>query len=61
MGPLPTADLTAVDILTNASANHCTDTQDEKLAPPECAEDDRGRKAGRGFPESEWPLATAAC
>jgi 3-hydroxybutyryl-CoA dehydrogenase len=54
MGPLQTADLTGVDILTNASANIYTDTQDEKFAPPELLRrmvtaGDLGRKSGKGF------------
>jgi 3-hydroxybutyryl-CoA dehydrogenase len=54
MGPLRTADLTGVDILTNASSNIYADTQDEKFAPPELlrrmvAAGDLGRKTGRGF------------
>lgn len=54
MGPLQTADLTGVDILTNASQNIYTDTQDEKFAPPELLQrmvvaGDLGRKTGTGF------------
>jgi 3-hydroxybutyryl-CoA dehydrogenase len=54
MGPLQTADLTGIDILTNASNNIYTDTQDEKFAPPELlrrmvAAGDLGRKTGKGF------------
>lgn len=54
MGPLETADLTGVDILTNASANIYADTQDEKFAPPELLRrmvtaGDLGRKSGQGF------------
>lgn len=54
MGPLQTADLTGVDILTNASANIYADTQDEKFSPPEIlrrmvAAGDLGRKSGKGF------------
>jgi 3-hydroxybutyryl-CoA dehydrogenase len=54
MGPLQTADLTGVDILTNASSNIYADTQDEKFAPPELlrrmvAAGDLGRKSGQGF------------
>lgn len=54
MGPLQTADLTGIDILTNASNNIYTDTQDEKFAPPELlrrmvAAGDLGRKSGKGF------------
>ncbi len=54
MGPLQTADLTGVDILTNASRNIYLDTQDEKFAPPELLQrmvvaGDLGRKTGRGF------------
>lgn len=54
MGPLQTADLTGVDILTNASSNIYADTQDEKFAPPELlrrmvAAGDLGRKSGKGF------------
>lgn len=56
MGPLQTADLTGVDILTNASANIYADTQDEKFAPPELLRrmvtaGDLGRKSGKGFYE----------
>ncbi len=54
MGPLATADLTGIDILTNASANIYADTQDEKFAPPELlrrmvSAGDLGRKTGTGF------------
>lgn len=54
MGPLQTADLTGVDILTNASQNIYNDTQDEKFAPPELLQrmvvaGDLGRKTGKGF------------
>jgi 3-hydroxybutyryl-CoA dehydrogenase len=54
MGPLQTADLTGVDILTNASQNIYNDTQDEKFAPPELLQHmvvagDLGRKTGQGF------------
>ncbi len=54
MGPLQTADLTGVDILTNASQNIYNDTQDEKFAPPELLQrmvvaGDLGRKTGTGF------------
>lgn len=54
MGPLQTADLTGVDILTNASQNIYNDTQDEKFAPPELLRrmvvaGDLGRKTGTGF------------
>ncbi len=54
MGPLRTADLTGVDILTNASSNIYADTKDEKFAPPELlrrmvAAGDLGRKTCRGF------------
>jgi 3-hydroxybutyryl-CoA dehydrogenase len=54
MGPLQTADLTGVDILTNASSNIYQDTKDEKFAPPELlrrmvAAGDLGRKSGTGF------------
>lgn len=54
MGPLATADLTGIDILTNASSNIYADTQDEKFAPPELlrrmiSAGDLGRKSGQGF------------
>lgn len=54
MGPLQTADLTGIDILTNATLNIYSDTADEKFAPPELlrrmiAAGDLGRKTGRGF------------
>lgn len=54
MGPLQTADLTGVDILTNASQNIYNDTHDEKFAPPELLQrmvvaGDLGRKTGTGF------------
>ena len=54
MGPLQTADLTGVDILTNAALNIYHDSQDEKFAPPELLRrmvvaGDLGRKSGRGF------------
>ncbi len=56
MGPLQTADLTGVDILTNASSNVYDDTQDEKFVPPELlrrmvSAGDLGRKTGKGFYE----------
>ena len=56
MGPLQTADLTGVDILTKASANIYRDTQDEKFNPPELLQrmvvaGDLGRKSGKGFYE----------
>ncbi|MDQ1307782.1 MAG: 3-hydroxybutyryl-CoA dehydrogenase [Actinomycetota bacterium] len=58
MGPLQTADLTGIDILTNASSNIYTDTKDEKFAPPELllrmvAAGDLGRKTGKGFYDYE--------
>lgn len=54
MGPLQTADLTGVDILTNASKNIYRDSQDEKFNPPELLQrmvvaGDLGRKSGQGF------------
>jgi len=54
MGPLATADLTGVDVLTNATMNIYTETGDGKFAPPELlrrmvAAGDLGRKTGRGF------------
>ncbi len=54
MGPLTTADLTGIDIMTNAAANIYADTQDEKFAPPELLRrmvtaGDLGRKSGQGF------------
>lgn len=54
MGPLQTADLTGIDILTNASRNIYQDTRDEKFAPPELlqrmvAAGDLGHKTGKGF------------
>jgi 3-hydroxybutyryl-CoA dehydrogenase len=54
MGPLATADLTGIDILTKASGNIYADTQDEKFAPPELlrrmiSAGDLGRKSGQGF------------
>lgn len=54
MGPLQTADLTGVDIMTNAAGNIYRDTQDEKFAPPELLQrmvvaGDLGRKTGKGF------------
>ncbi|MCH9815217.1 MAG: 3-hydroxyacyl-CoA dehydrogenase family protein [Actinomycetia bacterium] len=54
MGPLQTADLTGVDILTKASQNIYRDTQDEKFNPPELLQrmvvaGDLGRKSGQGF------------
>ncbi len=58
MGPLQTADLTGVDILTNASQNIYNDTQDEKFSPPELLQrmvvaGDLGRKSGKGFYDYE--------
>ncbi|AUA11182.1 3-hydroxybutyryl-CoA dehydrogenase [Streptomyces sp. SID8382] len=54
MGPLATADLTGVDILTHATDNIYTESQDEKFAPPEIMRrmvdaGDNGRKSGEGF------------
>ncbi|AQW53446.1 3-hydroxyacyl-CoA dehydrogenase family protein [Streptomyces violaceusniger] len=54
MGPLATADLTGVDILTHATDNIYTESQDEKFAPPEIMRrmvdaGDVGRKSGEGF------------
>ncbi|MCC3766560.1 3-hydroxyacyl-CoA dehydrogenase family protein [Streptomyces sp. UNOC14_S4] len=54
MGPLATADLTGVDILTHATDNIYTECQDEKFAPPELMRrmvdaGDLGRKSGQGF------------
>jgi 3-hydroxybutyryl-CoA dehydrogenase len=54
MGPLATADLTGVDVLTHASENIYTESRDEKFAPPESMRrmvdaGDLGRKTGRGF------------
>ena len=51
MGPLQTADLTGLDIPTNASANVYADTQNEAWSPPELirrmvAAGELGRKAG---------------
>jgi 3-hydroxybutyryl-CoA dehydrogenase len=58
MGPLQTADLTGVDILTNAAKNIYRDSQDEKFNPPELLQrmvvaGDLGRKTGKGFYEYE--------
>lgn len=58
MGPLRTADLTGIDIITNASKNIYADTQDEKFAPPELLQrmvtaGDLGRKSGKGFYDYE--------
>jgi 3-hydroxybutyryl-CoA dehydrogenase len=54
MGPLETADMTGIDIITNATSNIYSDTQDEKFNPPEIlrrmvAAGDLGRKSGKGF------------
>ncbi len=54
MGPLATADLTGVDVLTHATENIYTESRDEKFAPPESMRrmvdaGDLGRKSGRGF------------
>lgn len=54
MGPLQTMDLTGIDIMTNASMNIYSDTQDEKYAPPELLQrmvvaGDLGRKTDKGF------------
>ncbi|WKK25852.1 3-hydroxyacyl-CoA dehydrogenase family protein [Streptomyces olivoreticuli] len=54
MGPLATADLTGVDILTHATGNIYAECQDEKFAPPEIMRrmvdaGDLGRKSGQGF------------
>ncbi len=58
MGPLRTADMTGIDIITNASKNIYADTQDEKFAPPELLQrmvtaGDLGRKSGKGFYDYE--------
>ncbi len=58
MGPLRTADMTGIDIITNASRNIYADTQDEKFAPPELLQrmvtaGDLGRKSGKGFYDYE--------
>jgi len=58
MGPLQTADLTGLDILTSASANVYADTQNEAWSPPELirrmvAAGELGRKAGKGFYDYE--------
>jgi 3-hydroxybutyryl-CoA dehydrogenase len=54
MGPLATADLTGVDILLHAADNIYTESQDEKVAPPELMRrmvdaGALGRKSGEGF------------
>ncbi|MGW1075223.1 3-hydroxyacyl-CoA dehydrogenase family protein [Streptomyces sp. NPDC002537] len=54
MGPLATADLTGVDILTHATENIYAECRDEKFAPPEIMRrmvdaGDLGRKSGQGF------------
>ncbi|NJQ06615.1 3-hydroxyacyl-CoA dehydrogenase family protein [Streptomyces lonarensis] len=54
MGPLATADLTGVDVLTHAAENIYTESQDEKFAPPELMRrmvdaGVIGRKSGEGF------------
>ncbi|TDC10709.1 3-hydroxyacyl-CoA dehydrogenase family protein [Streptomyces sp. 8K308] len=54
MGPLATADLTGVDILSHATENIYAESRDEKFAPPELMRrmvdaGDFGRKTGRGF------------
>ena len=53
MGPLQTADLTGVDIITNASSNIYADTQDEVRAAGIAAPHGRrrrlGQKTGKGF------------
>jgi len=54
MGPLATADLTGIDVLTNATRNIYTETAAEKFFPPELmtrmvAAGRLGRKSGQGF------------
>lgn len=54
MGPLATADLTGVDVLTHATENIYEDTADPKFFPPALlrrlvAAGELGRKSGKGF------------
>lgn len=54
MGPLATADLTGIDVLTNAARNIYKETAAEKFFPPELltrmvTAGHLGRKTGRGF------------
>ncbi|GAB3645442.1 3-hydroxyacyl-CoA dehydrogenase family protein [Glycomyces tarimensis] len=54
MGPLATADLTGVDVLTHATENIYEDTADPKFFPPSLlrrlvAAGELGRKTGKGF------------
>ncbi|MCH7230635.1 3-hydroxyacyl-CoA dehydrogenase family protein [Glycomyces sp. L485] len=54
MGPLATADLTGVDVITHATENIYDDTADPKFFPPALlrrlvAAGELGRKSGRGF------------
>ncbi|WP_026930964.1 3-hydroxyacyl-CoA dehydrogenase family protein [Glycomyces tenuis] len=54
MGPLATADLTGVDVITHATENIYDDTADPKFFPPALlrrlvAAGELGRKSGKGF------------
>ncbi len=54
MGPLATADLTGVDVITHATENIYDDTADPKFFPPAllrrmAAAGELGRKSGKGF------------
>jgi 3-hydroxybutyryl-CoA dehydrogenase len=54
MGPLATADLTGVDVITHATENIYEDTADPKFFPPALlrrlvAAGELGRKSGKGF------------
>lgn len=58
MGPLATADLTGVDVITHATENIYDDTADPKFFPPALlrrlvAAGEIGRKSGKGFFEYE--------
>ncbi len=54
MGPLATADLTGIDVITHATENIYEDTADPKFFPPALlrrlvAAGEIGRKSGKGF------------
>ena len=54
MGPLATADLTGIDVITHATENIYEDTADPKFFPPALlrrlvAAGELGRKSGKGF------------
>lgn len=64
MGPLATADLTGIDVITHATANIYEDTADPRFFPPALlrrlvASGAIGRKSGKGF--YDYALLTTVC